>query len=136
MSVFETSIGKWLQVSPPKGDGLYHFTFAEHHIGNVWIRSIHGGVSASIIETCAEAETRKQLFVSPHPEEGKARLEGQSIFVTTSTIDYLRITKDADLYAKATIIRKSRRLSIVDVVIWQDDESVPVARGTVTLKIG
>lgn len=123
MSVFDTNIGKWLQAKPQKKDGAWHFIFAEHHIGNVWIRSIHGGVSASIIETCAEAETRKGL-------EGD-----QDVFVTTSTIDYLRITKDADIFARATIVRKSRRLSIVDVVIWQDDETVPVARGTVTLKI-
>jgi uncharacterized protein (TIGR00369 family) len=123
MSVFESNIGKWLQAKPPANDGAYHFVFAEHHIGNVWIRSIHGGVSACIIETCAEAETRKLLE------------ETQDLFVTTSTIDYLRITKDDDIHARATIVRKSRRLSIVDVVIWQDEETVPVARGTVTLKI-
>lgn len=136
MSLFETNIAKWLQIKPLDEEGTYHLTFADHHIGNVWIRSIHGGVSASTIELCAEAETRKLLSKSPHPEEGKARLEGQNVTVTTSTIDYLRITKDADIFARATIVRKSRRLSIVDVVCWQDDESVPVARGTVTLKIG
>jgi len=124
MSVFETNIGKWLQATSPEEDGTYHFKFAEHHIGNVWIRSIHGGVTASIIETCAEAETRKLLE------------EGQNTFITTSTIDYLRITKDADIFAKATIVRKSRRLSIVDVICWQDKEDTLVARGTVTLKIG
>jgi len=125
MNVFESNIGKWLQASEPQTDEApYHFTFAEHHIGNVWIRSIHGGVSASIIETCAEAQTRKLLD------------EGQDVFISTSTIDYLRITKDADIYARAAIVRKSRRLSIVDVTCWQDNENIPVARGTVTLKIG
>jgi len=124
MNVFEASIGRWLQADLNHPDkGIYRFTFAEHHIGNVWIRSIHGGVSASIIETCAEAETRKLLD------------QGQDVFVSTSTIDYLRITKDADICARPTIVRKSRRLSIVDVTCWQDDEAIPVARGTVTLKV-
>ncbi len=124
MSVFKTNIGKWLQIKSLEADGLYHLTFAEHHIGNVWIRSIHGGVSASTIELCAEAETQKLLE------------EGQDVTVSTGTIDYLRITKDADIFAKATIVRKSKRLSIVDVVCWQDDEAIPVARGSVTLRIG
>lgn len=123
MSLFEANIAKWLQIKPHDDCGVYHLTFADHHIGNVWIRSIHGGVSASTIELCAEAETRKLLG------------EKQDTFVSTSTIDYLRITKDADIFARATIVRKSRRLSIVDVICWQDDETVPVARGTVTLKI-
>ena len=136
MSLFEANIATWLQIRPHDEDGVYHLTFTDHHIGNVWIRSIHGGVSASTIELCAEAETRKLLQTTPHPEEGKARLEGQNVTVSTSTIDYLRITKDADMFARATILRKSRRLSIVDVVCWQDDETVPVARGTVTLKVG
>ena len=124
MSVFEANIAKWLQLKPHDTEGIYHLTFTDHHIGNVWIRSIHGGVSASTIELCAEAETRKLLE------------DGQDVIVSTSTIDYLRITKDADIYARANIVRKSRRLSIVDIVCWQDDEKIPVARGTVTLKVG
>ena len=136
MSIFQANIANWLQIKPLDEEGTYHLTFTDHHIGNVWIRSIHGGVSASTIELCAEAETRKLLQNTPHPEEGKARLEGQNVTVSTSTIDYLRITKDADMFARATIVRISRRLSIVDVVCWQDDESVPVARGSVTLKVG
>ncbi len=123
MSLFEANIGNWLQVKPLEEDGLYQLIFAEHHIGNVWIRSIHGGVSASTMEICAEAETRKLIEA------------GQDIQISTSTIDYLRITKDADIFARTTIVRKSRRLSIIDVVCWQDEEAIPVARGTVTLKI-
>lgn len=123
MSVFTSRIGKWLQASPHVEGEPYHFAFAEHHIGNVWIRSIHGGVSAAIIETCAEAETRKLCT------------DDEALHVSTSAIDYLRITKDADIFARATVVRKSRRLSIVDVVCWQDSEDAPVARGTVTIKV-
>jgi len=53
----------------------------------------------------------------------------------TSSSDYLRITKDADLFARINIVRLSRRLSVVDVVCWQDNEDVPVVRGAITIKI-
>lgn len=123
MNIFDANISDWLQVKPLEEEGFYHLTFAEYHIGNIWIRSIHGGVSAATIEVCAEAETRKLID------------EGQEVLISSSTIDYLRITKDADIFARTTIVRKSRRLSIVDVACWQDDETLPVARGTVTLKV-
>lgn len=114
-------ISKWLQLSD-EGE-LYKLEFAEHHLGNIWIRSLHGGVSGSMIELCAEAETKKTVGSDPQ------------LTISSSSVDYLRITKDADMFARATIVRKSRRLSIVDVVCWQDDESVPVVRGTVTIKV-
>jgi len=118
------NICNWLQVAKLDDQSLYRLTFAEHHLGNIWIRSLHGGVSASMIEVCAEMETRS------------ASDEELDVHISSSSVDYLRITKDADLYAKATIQRKSRRLSIVDVVCWQDSADMPVVRGTVTLKIG
>ncbi len=120
---FSANICNWLQLGRTENDGLYKLTFAEHHLGNIFIRSLHGGVSASTIELCAEMETR-------------AVCDDQQLFVSTSSIDYLRVTKDADLFARASIQRKSRRLSIVDVICWQDAEDIPVVRGTVTLKIG
>lgn len=118
-----SNIAGWLQVKK-QGDGLYELTFTDHHIGNPWIRSIHGGVTGSLIELAAEQETRAALD------------DNKLVTVTTNTIDYLRVTKDENMHARAKIIRMSRRLSIVDVVCWQDDEATPVARGTVTLKVG
>lgn len=121
--LFKTSFAGWLRAEPVGESNLYKTTFAEHHLGNIWIRSLHGGVTGSMIEISAEAETRRA--VDP----------GTGLTIVSSSIDYLRISKDADLYARATIQRLSRRLSIVDVVCWQDREDVPIARGIVSLKI-
>lgn len=118
------SITDWLQLEPLGEVGLYKTTFKDHHLGNVFIRSLHGGVSGATIELAAEMMTRENVG-SDVP-----------LMISSSSVDYLRITKDTDLYARTTVVRQSRRLSIVDVVCWQDEETVPVVRGVVTIKIG
>lgn len=123
-SVIQSNLASWLGAYQVGDSNVYSTTFAEHHLGNIWIRSLHGGVTGSFIELSAEAETRKHLDADV------------PLMISSSSIDYLRITKDADLYVRAIIQRISRRLSVVDVTGWQDDESVLVARGIVTLKIG
>ena len=119
----ETGLSNWLQITPLDEAGLYKTTFNEAHLGNIFIRSLHGGVSGASIEVSAEAITRDAL-------EGEYDLA-----ISSTSIDYLRISLDADLFCRGKIVRMSRRLSVVDVVCWQDDESIPVVRGTVTLKI-
>ncbi|MEM9279664.1 MAG: PaaI family thioesterase [Pseudomonadota bacterium] len=122
-ALFETGLSGWLRATPTGQDAVYKTTFAEHHLGNTWIRSLHGGVTGSMIELSAEAETRN------------ATSQDADLMIVSSSIDYLRITKDADLFARATIRRLSRRLSVVDVTCWQDSEDIPIARGVVTIKI-
>lgn len=121
--LLESSVAKWLQVETTNQPSVYKTTFAEHHLGNIFIRSLHGGVSGSMIELCAEAETRKTVG------------EEATLMITSNAVDYLRISRDVDLYARAEIQRISRRLSVVDVTCWQDDPEKPVARGVVTIKI-
>jgi len=122
-NTLSSPFAKWLQTETLPEEGHYKMTFAEHHLGNIFIRSLHGGVSASFMELCAEIETRKQLQTNAH------------IMVIATSTDYLRISKDAHLFAKVNIERLSRRLSVVDVTCWQDSRDVPVVRSTVTLKI-
>ena len=116
-------ISSWLQIIPLGEAGLCRTTFDEAHLGNIYIRSLHGGVSGASIELCAEAITRETL-------DGEYELSVSSV-----SVDYLRISKDANLYCRAKIVRTSKRLSVVDVVCWQDSEDIPVVRGAVTLKI-
>ena len=118
-----SQIANWLNAQQIEGEGLYKTSFAEHHLGNTFIRSLHGGVSASFMEICAQAETAKNIS------------EDKEILVASSSTDYLRITKDADLFARTSIVRISKRLSVVDVTCWQDSEDLPVVRSVITLKI-
>ena len=120
--LLDANIANWLKAERV-GDGLYKTTFQTRHLGNVFIRSLHGGTTGAMIEVCALETVRQAL-------EAEADL-----LVSSTSIDYLRVTKDADLYARATIQRISRRIAFVDVTCWQDSEEIPVARGVVTIKI-
>ncbi|MEM9330290.1 MAG: PaaI family thioesterase [Pseudomonadota bacterium] len=122
-NLFQTPIAHWLGASTTETPSVYRTTFAEHHLGNIWIRSLHGGVTGAMIEVSAEAETRRQLD------------RDAALMIVTNSTDYLRISKDVDLYTRATIQRLSRRLSVVDVTCWQDNEETLIARGVVTIKI-
>ena len=121
--LFFTQAAGWLQARPCDEPGRYQTEFATHHLGNVFIRSLHGGVTGAMIEMSAEAVTRAEIGAEAE------------LVIASSSIDYLRITKDQDLHTRAQIQRISRRMSVVDVTCWQDEEEIVVARGVVTIRI-
>lgn len=112
----------WLQIQPSTGEGLYTTRFAEHHIGNPVIRSLHGGFVGSLIEVAAELELARHV-------------QDHNIELVSSSIDYLRVTRDCDLHARVKIVRIARRLAFVDVWCWQDAEDTPVTRGSCILRL-
>ena len=121
--LLHSKISEWLQADATNEPSIYKIHFAEHHLGNIWIRSLHGGVTGAFIELAAEAETRNLID------------KNADLMIVSNSIDYLRVTKDADLFARTTIVRQSRRLCVADVLCWQDSEDAPVARGVVAIKI-
>ena len=114
---------EWLAFSAQDEEGKYRLHFRDQHIGNPMVRTIHGGVSASLIEMCAEHHLSNTLG------------ERSKIHLVSSSVDYLRVSRDVDIQARARIVRIGRRLAFVDVWCWQDDENTPIARGTCTLRI-
>ena len=130
MSVLATSqptpAEDWLAVSSTDDPSIYQIEFQEHHIGNPIIRSIHGGVVGSLIEHAAE-----HYLVHCLAKEGRQT----EVEITTSSIDYLRVTKDAPLIARAEVVRIARRIAFIDVWVWQDSEELLVSRGACTLRI-
>lgn len=122
-TLFDSPVSTWLVAEELDEKDRFKTTFQNHHLGNIFIKSLHGGVTGAMIELSAEATTRREL--------GQAA----DLMITASSIDYLRVTKDADLHARTTVVRMSRRLSIVDVTCWQDSEELPIARGVVTIKV-
>ena len=117
---------QWLNVFPTDDPDVFRVDFEERHLGNPLIRSIHGGTVGMLIEHAAEQGLKRHL-----DDKGiSARLE-----LTGSSIEYLRVTKDAPLYGRAKVVRIGRRIGFIDTWCWQDDEDVPVARGACTLRI-
>ncbi|MGB7285415.1 MAG: PaaI family thioesterase [Salaquimonas sp.] len=119
-------VEEWLAISATHDPAVYKIDFQEHHIGNPIIRSVHGGVVGSLIEFAAEG-----YLTSCLEKDGRIC----DVEVTTSSIDYLRVTKDAPLFAKAEIVRIARRIAFIDVWVWQDSEDLLVSRGACTLRI-
>ncbi len=117
---------QWLAISITDDPDLFVLDFQEHHIGNPIIRSVHGGVVGALIECAAEKALINALKEKGLPSE---------VEVTTASIDYLRVTKDAPLYARVNIVRIARRIAFLDVKVWQDNEELPVSRGSCTLRI-
>ncbi|MCB1457867.1 MAG: PaaI family thioesterase [Nitratireductor sp.] len=119
----ETPMRRWLQFSATGEADVFRMKFDDRHIGNPFIRALHGGVVGSMVEMSAEMLVRSQM-------EADQRVE-----LVSSAIDYIRVTRDVDLCARATMVRRGRRLVFVEVWCWQDSEDLPVARGNCTLRI-
>ena len=120
---YSTPFAAWLAIEPTQEDDVFRMRFNERHIGNPFIRALHGGVVGSMIEASAELGLGKLV-----------EIEGESELVS-SAIDYIRVTKDTDLFSRVSLVRIGRRLAFVEVRCWQDDEDTPIARGSCTLRI-
>ncbi len=121
-SLLASPVARWLQASTTDRANVYRLGFAESHIGNPFVRALHGGVVGSMAELSALLELAR---LSP----------GVEAEVVSSSIDYLRVTKDTDLFARVEIVRLARRLAFLDVWCWQDDEDAPVARASCTVRL-
>ncbi|GIL01184.1 MAG: hypothetical protein BroJett030_10830 [Alphaproteobacteria bacterium] len=113
-------MARWLGFETTERADVFRMRFAPHHIGNPFIRALHGGAVAALIEFAAEYAVTAAA--------GRARL-------VSSAVDYIRVTRDADVLARVDTVRIGRRLAFVDVWCWQDGEDVPVARGSCSLRI-
>jgi uncharacterized protein (TIGR00369 family) len=121
--LLSSPVADWLQVAPSGKPGEWRLAFDLRHTGNPLIRSVHGGVVASLIDMTAELALEEHLA-------GAMRAE-----LVSSSIEYLRVTRDSDIFSTATITRIGRRIAFVDVRCWQDGPDTPVARGSCTLRL-
>jgi len=89
--------------------------YAATNIGNPVLPALHGGAIGGFMEITAVAQ-----ILLDHPEEGLPKTVGINI-------DYLRRGKPQDCFAKARITRHGRRIVNVNVEVWQDNPSLPIA---------
>lgn len=120
-------VANWQGIEVTERPNVYVMRYAIHHIGNPFIRALHGGVVGSMMELSAELDLAR---IISEEDQVSARVE-----LVSSSINYLRVTKDVDLYARVDAIRIARRLAYLDVWCWQDEENAPVSRGSCTLRI-
>ena len=96
---------------------IFRLPFRHDLIGNPMLPALHGGVLAGFAET---AMIMHVVATNPHLEKAIPK-------AIDFSIDYLRSAKPVDTYAQGITVRQGNRVSLVQVNVWQDDPSRPVA---------
>ena len=86
---------------------------------------VHGGAIATLIDSAASCAG----WATPNPPEN---MRGTTVALN---ISYLRAADRADLRAEATVLRRGRSLSFIDVDVTDGDGTL-LAKGTATYKLG
>jgi uncharacterized protein (TIGR00369 family) len=109
-------LGVQRQAVPEGQSGLFRLPFKPELIGNPLLPALHGGVVAGFAESAAILHL---AFSNP-------TLAGSPKGIDFS-IDYLRSAKPVDTWAQCTTVRQGSRVALVQVLLWQDDPSRPIA---------
>jgi uncharacterized protein (TIGR00369 family) len=94
---------------------LVKLPFERKLVGNPMLPAIHGGVLGAFLEIVAILQLVK--------EEGGEGLPKP----INLTVDYLRSAGPRELFGRATITKRGRRVVNVRVEAWQEDPERPVA---------
>lgn len=102
------------------GEGiLARLRYADHLIGDSTIPALHGGTIAALLESTAIFSVLWRADTTALPR------------TITITIDYLRSGRPVDTRCRASIVRLGRRVTVVAVSAFQDDEAKPIATAIV-----
>ena len=107
--------------------------FDEKLIGNPLLPALHGGATASFLETAAIIELSFQILWDD-VEAGRIDPDDLGGFrmpkTIDMTVDYLRSGLPRDAYARARVNRSGRRYASVHVEAWQDHRDRLFAQAT------
>jgi len=101
-----------------------HLPFNETHIGNRFIRSLHGGIVATFLDATALVTLVGEGKPDSYPKP------------VNITVDYLRPAKARDLYGDAEIVKLGRRIVSVRAMCWQSNRDQLVAQAMCHFLIG
>ncbi|MWD29425.1 PaaI family thioesterase [Aquicoccus sp. SCR17] len=109
--------------------------YSEKIIGNPMLPAIHGGVTASFLESAAIVELGWAMIWDGiesgrlDPDALEQRLPPLPKTIDF-TVDYLRSGLPRDAYARARVNRSGRRYASVQVEAWQDNRDRLFAQAT------
>jgi acyl-coenzyme A thioesterase PaaI-like protein len=89
--------------------------FHEDLIGNHTLPALHGGAVGALLEATATGEVLRGSDELSLPR------------VVDLTVDYLRMGKAIETFARATITREGRRVLSIRAEAWQDEPDRPIA---------
>lgn len=108
---------RWLGVSVESvaGELLSRLAFSPKLVGNPALPALHGGTVGALLESAAIFQVLWELDAVVLPK------------TINITIDYLRSGRPIDVFAKATITKRGRRVVNVRADAWQEDRAKPIA---------
>lgn len=104
-------------------------------IGNPAPPALHGGVTGAFIEIAAIVQLAwdRVWEIMESGEAGAGRIARGDFppmpKTVDVTIDYLRAGRPRDVYARALVTKRGRRVANVRVEAWQDERARPIAVG-------
>lgn len=110
-----------LKVSRTESGLLTTMHFHDELVGDATLPALHGGTLAGLLESAAVFAV---LF------DADATVLPKTI---TLTIDYLRSARAIDTHCRARVIRRGRRMAVLESSAYQDDPEQPVATAIVHL---
>ena len=99
--------------------------YADHLIGNPMLPALHGGATGAFLELTAIMELAWVRALEAI-DAGAPKLPSYPKPIDIN-IDYLRSGKPRDMYARAVIQRRGRRVANVRVEAWQEERTKLVA---------
>lgn len=107
--------------------------FDQRLIGNPLLPAIHGGVTGSFLEITAITQLAwDQAWALIEANEAGAEAIARGEFPAMPktidiSVDYLRSGRARDLFARAIVAKRGRRVANVRVEAWQDERDRPIA---------
>lgn len=95
--------------------------FSPALIGDITIPALHGGTLCALLESTA---VFRVLWAAD---------EGVLPKTITMTVDYLRSGRPIETRCRAQIVRRGRRIAVVEARAYQDDPEKPIATAIVHL---
>lgn len=100
------------------GDVIGRLAFKEDNVGNYAVKALHGGTIGALLEFTAIGHLLHVVESDAVPK------------TITLTTEYLRSAGYGETFARCQVLRMGRRVAVVRVSAFQQDESKPVATAT------
>jgi len=104
-----------IRVAPDPWEPIFRLPFDPKLVGNPFLPALHGGVIAGFAETAAILHLNQTL--------GGEKLPKGIDFA----LDYLRGGRPEETFAACDVVRRGKRVALVQVRLWQRQPDTPIA---------
>lgn len=99
------------------GSVLLHVPYRADLVGDFMRPALHGGV----VSSCADVAGGMAVWSTLSPDDRVSTIDLR--------VDYLQPAAAGDLWCRAEVLRVGNRVSVADVILYQDSPDTPIAAG-------